>query len=456
MMSRMQIRTLGLTLGMLLCLGQAPLQAAEGDISLTLTSTPAQAVARVDGQVVCFDTPCTVRVARGKHEIDMQLGDHRIVSKTVTLTKDTALNWKLDANAGYLSVRADKEGAQVKLDGHGVWQLPLNALALTPGAHTLTVEARCYKAETQSVTLSAKATRKVELKLKERQGTLRLAAVDSEGKPVAADVYLGEKNLGRTPASFMLPVCTPQVEVVSPKGGQQVVALTLKEGAEQSLSVTLAKAAETAVQGPPEDTAIYQALPSKTSPVRGNAQEALITIVQYSDFQCPFCGRVEETVNRVMEHYGPKVRLFFRDFPLPFHPDARPAARGALAARAQGKYWEMHARLFEHNKELSREEIFGHAKALGLDIERFTRDFDDPATEAEVGQNMLSGIELGLNAVPCFFVNGRKLVGAQPYEAFQALIDSLLPLAEKTGLKGDALYEKILSDRIGQGLSVKR
>ena len=159
-----------------------------------------------------------------------------------------------------------------------------------------------------------------------------------------------------------------------------------------------------------------------------------------------------------MERYGSKVRLYFRDFPLPFHPDARPAARATLAARAQGleKYWAMHARLFAHNKELSREELLGHAKELGLDVERFTRDFDDEATDAEVGQNMLSGIELGLNAVPCFFVNGRKLVGAQPYEAFTALIDTLLPLAEKTGLKGDALYEKILAERIGQGVSVKR
>ena len=195
-------RVWGFAIGMIVWAWSAPLWAQDGELSLTLNSTPAQAVARVDGKIVCYDTPCTVRVAKGRHEIDMQLGDHRILSKSLTLTQDTTLNWKLDANVGYLSLRADKEGASVKIDGRGVWKLPVSDLALTPGAHTLVVEARCYKSETQSVTLGAKAKRQVEFKLKDRQGTLRLTALDSEGKAAPADVYLGDKKHGTHPGQF--------------------------------------------------------------------------------------------------------------------------------------------------------------------------------------------------------------------------------------------------------------
>src|SRR3954463_5160792 len=109
---------------------------------------------------------------------------------------------------------------------------------------------------------------------------------------------------------------------------------------------------------------------------------APITIVAFSDFQCPFCGRAVPTIEKVMKEYPGKVRFFFRHFPLPFHQDAPLASEAALAAEAQGKFWEMHDKLFADQKAIKRPDLERHAKELGLDMGKFTQALDTHAYKA--------------------------------------------------------------------------
>lgn len=160
--------------------------------------------------------------------------------------------------------------------------------------------------------------------------------------------------------------------------------------------------------------------------VRG-AQEAPVTIVEFSDFQCPFCKNATATVKQVMEKYPGKVKLVFRDFPIPtLHPGAPKAHEAARCAGEQGKFWEYHDLLFEKSPKLGAEDLSQYAKDLKLDPSPFAQCLESGKHEAEVKRDVEEGTRLGVTATPTFFINGRQLVGAQPVTAFQKLIDGEL------------------------------
>jgi protein-disulfide isomerase len=150
---------------------------------------------------------------------------------------------------------------------------------------------------------------------------------------------------------------------------------------------------------------------------------APVTIVEFSDYQCPFCSRAEDTVKKVMDDYKGKVRLFYRDYPLPFHDKAQKASEAALCAADQGKYWEMHEKLFANQQALSVDQLKTHAKGLGLDAGKFDKCLDSGEKAKNVEKSKKAGEELGVQGTPHFFINGRPLSGAQPYEKFKELID---------------------------------
>jgi len=160
-------------------------------------------------------------------------------------------------------------------------------------------------------------------------------------------------------------------------------------------------------------------------PSRGPAS-APITIVEFSDFECPYCSRAEETVSEVMRVYGDKIRLVFRDLPLPNHQNAPKAAEAAHCAGEQGKYWEMHAKLFANQRALEVPALKGYAKDLKLDQAKFDKCLDSGATAALVEASKKAGAEAGVNGTPAFFVNGVLISGAQPFEAFKEVIDAEL------------------------------
>ena len=160
-------------------------------------------------------------------------------------------------------------------------------------------------------------------------------------------------------------------------------------------------------------------------PAKGPAA-APVTIVEFSDFQCPYCSKAEETVTKVLKTYDGKVRVVFRDFPLPFHPQAVKAAEAAHCAGDQGKYWEMHEKLFANQKALEPPALKGYAKALSLDQGKFDKCLDSGDKAKVVDSNRKAGEKVGVTGTPAFFVNGYQLSGAQPFEEFKTIIDAEL------------------------------
>jgi len=160
-------------------------------------------------------------------------------------------------------------------------------------------------------------------------------------------------------------------------------------------------------------------------PSKGEAA-APITIVEFSDYECPFCGRAEPTVKDVVDQYKGKVRLVYREYPLSIHEHAQKASEAALCALDQGKYWEMHEKLFENQHSLDVESLKGYAKALSLDSAKFDKCLDTGEKAKTVEASLKAGEDAGVSGTPAFFINGRPLFGAVPVERFKEVIDAEL------------------------------
>jgi len=158
--------------------------------------------------------------------------------------------------------------------------------------------------------------------------------------------------------------------------------------------------------------------PALTPPVssRDHAQgpaDAPVTLVEYGDYECPHCGRAYPIVKAVQRRLGPKLRFVFRNFPLTSsHPNAAHAAEAAEAAGAQGRFWEMHDALFEHQTALDDESLARYAAAIGLDRARFERELASGTYEARVREDFASGVRSGVNGTPTFFIDGRRYDGS--------------------------------------------
>jgi protein-disulfide isomerase len=161
------------------------------------------------------------------------------------------------------------------------------------------------------------------------------------------------------------------------------------------------------------------------APVKGSAS-APVTLIEFSDFQCPFCSRVNPTLKQIEDDYKGKVKIAFRNLPLPFHDKAHLAAEAALAANEQGKFWPMHDKLFANQQALDRPALEGYAQELGLNMSKFKAALDSGKFKDKVDQDAKEGASFGATGTPTFFINGTRLVGAQPPEKFKAVIDAEL------------------------------
>jgi protein-disulfide isomerase len=160
-------------------------------------------------------------------------------------------------------------------------------------------------------------------------------------------------------------------------------------------------------------------------PVRGNAN-APVTIVEFSDYQCPFCARVNPTLDRVRQTYGDRVRIVFKDYPLPNHAQAPKAAEAARCAGDQNKYWEMHDALFANQRALEEPSLKQAARAIGIDGAKFDQCLDSGKWAAAVRSGNELGERMGVNSTPTLYINGRALIGAMPFENFKSIIDEEL------------------------------
>jgi protein-disulfide isomerase len=186
-------------------------------------------------------------------------------------------------------------------------------------------------------------------------------------------------------------------------------------------------------------------------PWKGAAQP-LVTIIEFSDFECPFCSKLASTLESVVARYPDDVRLVFKQFPLAMHARAEPAARAAVAAHAQGKFWEMHDKLFADRSKLSDADIRRHAEEIGLDVAKFEKDLADPATQAKVAAEMNEGRVLEVASTPTFFVNGRKVQGAKDLDSIVQIVEEERATANRLlagGSKRSEIYARIM--RAAQG-----
>ncbi len=183
-----------------------------------------------------------------------------------------------------------------------------------------------------------------------------------------------------------------------------------------------------------------------TDGIRG-AAEPLVTIVEYSDFQCPFCGTFAQTLHELEAVYPEDLRVVFHQYPMPMHPQAPLAAKAAIAAQAQGRFWAMHDHMFANRSALSREQLVQAAGSLGLDTVQFEADLDSEETEARLSLEKTLGRRLGVRGTPSFFINGRSLSGAMDAQALGAIIDEERAFAKTlmdAGVPRNELYARIM------------
>jgi len=196
----------------------------------------------------------------------------------------------------------------------------------------------------------------------------------------------------------------------------QAYALRMREQAQKQQAEMAARDSEAQFKNPVQ-------IPAGNSPTMG-PEDAAVTIVEFSDFQCGFCKRGSDTMKELMAMYPDDVRLVFKN--LPRQPQAMPAAKAALAAGKQGKFWEMHDALLNNQRSLGMDLFLAQAKELGLDIDQFKKDMESDSVNKQIQEDMKLAQQHNITGTPGFFVNGVAVRGAYPLEHFKGIVDRWL------------------------------
>ena len=414
---------------------------AQSGVEITFKSHPSGASVIVDGEVVCWETPCTKSMSGGKHRIIMQIDYYKPMYKDMTFNRGGKISWKLKPDFGLLTVTTKPTGAELRVNGLMVGVSPLKRFKLYPGRYEVTLGSSCDEQKKRNVTISLLRTSRIKDKLRLRRAKLKVATKNTDGKAIDADVIVDGDNIGRSPGDFDVSVCANELSLEYAEHKPFSTKLDLKEGETRSIDVIL----EPASAGLSEE---IHRVGLGSSPGRGNVKDALVTIVEFSDYECPHCGKADETMDKIMENHGDKLRFYYRNFPLPFHEHSMSAAKAALAARSQGKYWEMHHLLYANRENLAYEDLVKYAEQLGLEAQKFQMDMMDMNLEDEIFADMRAAKKLGLRGTPTFYINGRSMMGAIPYPAMYEAIKKAIKDAEKLGLTGDDLYHELTRDAI--------
>ena len=203
-------------------------------------------------------------------------------------------------------------------------------------------------------------------------------------------------------------------------------------------------------EAPAVSTDVYKVEIPAHAPVWG-AEDALVTIVLFDDFECPFCSRLYATYEQLKKDYEGRIRIAFVNLPLGFHKKAKDAAYAGAAAQKQGKFWEVYSFLFTKQKEWNHAENFkewleSHKAELPVDWDQFKKDMESKNIENLVAEDVKTATSLGLRGTPASFINGRFVSGALPIDSFKKVIDEELKKAEGKGLKGGELYREIIKE----------
>lgn len=280
---------------------------------------------------------------------------------------------------------------------------------------------------------------------------------------IAADMALGQSiGVVGVPATFvngaMISGAQPREVFVAAIAAERaaiepLLAAGLSAGAAYSARVTQNLAALPAEPAPaprpdvPDPSEIMW-VPIDHSPTKG-PDDALVTIIVFSEFQCPFCSRVIPTLDAIGEEFGDSVRFVFKHKPLAFHEFADGAARAAIAAQNQGAFWAYHDHLFANQSALDEASLLAVAEGLELDMERFVADMASGETQALIDVDIALADRLAARGTPTFFINGIRLRGAQPLAAFQDVVSSQLEVARAAIADSD--NDRLPYDVVQQG-----
>jgi protein-disulfide isomerase len=264
------------------------------------------------------------------------------------------------------------------------------------------------------------------------RGEARIAEDQAQARQVGADgtptmFFNCRQVVGALPMASMRPIVEEEL-----KKADALLAKGVKKGpgffgeaCDANVAAAPAPAARAAAALPAVEAAPAKVDLRPDDPVKGNPK-APVTVVIFSDFQCPYCARVEPTLKQVEATYGDKVRIAWKHKPLPFHPNAMPAAEAAEAAREQGKFWPMHDKMFGAQQELSPAAYERWARELGLDVGRFKAAVASGKFKARIQEDDAQAGRLGIDGTPTMVINGEKVVGAVPFENLKAVIDRKL------------------------------
>lgn len=251
--------------------------------------------------------------------------------------------------------------------------------------------------------------------------------VDSKvAEPTEGEIeafYLGRREFGNRPLAEVEPQVRAALKAAKSQSLRQEFLKRLREQADVTIYLS-----------PPRTEVAYDPARLRGSP------DAPVMIVEFSDYQCPYCRRAEATLKEVLAKFPGQVSLAYRDFPLRnIHAQAETAAEAARCAGAQGKFWEYHDRLFTDPPKLDKDSLIEDARELGMDADKFAACLASGKFKAQVDADEQAGSRLGVNGTPAFFINGIPLTGAQPAETFEKLIEAELERKESGNAgKGNA------------------
>jgi len=209
------------------------------------------------------------------------------------------------------------------------------------------------------------------------------------------------------------------------RGLASVTVGAIKAGKTETAAIAESKASKFGSRPAPKLLDDPVPIPTLGSPVMGPAN-ARITLVEFSDFQCPYCSKAVAQINATLKAYPNDVRLIFKQYPLDSHPAAAISAAASLAAHRQGKFWPMHDVMFANRSKLSRQSFLAWAKEIGLDMNRFTADLDSDAIRKTVLRDHSDGDKAGVEGTPTVFLNGQRYNGDLAPDAIKSVIDGEL------------------------------
>ena len=223
--------------------------------------------------------------------------------------------------------------------------------------------------------------------------------------------------------AVMLAACGSSDELKQLQESQKKLEVKVAE-----LEKKVAQAPAPAARPQADPNKVYD-LPVGKSAIRGPA-DAPVMMVEFSDFQCPFCSRAVPLIDQVMQAYPKELKFVYKEFPLPMHPNAMPASKAAVAAQRQGKYWEMHDKLFANQQALQPDNFKQYAQELGLDVAKFEQDMNSPEVQAQIAEDMALARQVGVSGTPTLFVAGKR-VQNRSVEGIKQMVDEALQQQKK-------------------------